>query len=253
MGAWTWAGASVIGTSHQWSGTRRQDAYRCIFNKGTGQHLVCVVADGAGSSEYGGEGASLVCRTITRAAEEHILKTGSLPTEDDVQIWVDVVRDRISFAASKRGKAPRDFAATMITVLSSGHETALFQVGDGCAVFKDAISGEWVIPLWPDHGEYASTTSFVTDDPAAKCRYYRHDERISAAVVMTDGLERLALDLHAKRPFTAFFDGISRPLLSSEATGKDQILSTALRSYLAGESICARTDDDKTLVIAVKK
>jgi hypothetical protein len=70
---------------------------------------------------------------------------------------------------------------------------------------------------------------------------------------MTDGLERLALDLHAKRPFTAFFDGISRPLLSSEATGKDQILSTALRSYLAGESICARTDDDKTLVIAVKK
>lgn len=253
MPHWTWASATTKGTSHIRTGTRRQDAYRCYVPADTPEFLICVVSDGAGSAEYGGEGASLVCRTIGLATRDHLRARRELPTDEEVRAWVDRVRDRISYAARQRAKAPRDFAATMICVLSDGRKTLIAQVGDGCAVLKDLDASEWRIPLWPDHGEYASTTTFVTDDPEARCRIVREDSEIAAIAALTDGLERLALDFAHQKPSGGFFDGMARPVASSTAQGKDAPLSAMLKQYLEGEAVCARTDDDKTLVIAARR
>jgi hypothetical protein len=184
---------------------------------------------------------------------EHLRGGGALPNDEAVLQWVDRVRDRISFAARQRSSTPRDFAATMIAVLSDGDQTLVAQVGDGCAALKDAQSGDWRIPLWPDHGEYASTTTFVTDDPEAKCRIHREQSDVSIVAVLTDGLERLAIDFAAGLPFAGFFDGVSRPVIASTAQGRDRPLSMHLEEYLNGEAICSRTDDDKTLVVAARK
>jgi hypothetical protein len=178
---------------------------------------------------------------------------GDLPVDDEVRMWVDQIRDRIAVAASQRDKTPRDFAATMIAVLSDGSKTLIAQVGDGCAVVKDVAGEEWRVLLWPDHGEYASTTTFVTDDPEAKCRIVREDGAVSALAVLTDGLERLALDFSTQKAFGGFFDAVSNPVLTSAAIGKDGPLSDMLKQFLESEAVCARTDDDKTLVVAARR
>jgi hypothetical protein len=141
----------------------------------------------------------------------------------------------------------------MICVLSDGRRTLIAQVGDGCAVVKDAGVCEWRIPLWPDHGEYASTTTFVTDDPEAKCRIARDESELVAIAALTDGLERLALDFSSQRPSGGFFDGMAKPVAASTAQGKDAPLSVMLKQYLEGQAVCARTDDDKTLVVAARR
>lgn len=250
---WTWASASTIGTSHIRTGTRRQDAYRCLVPAESPEFLVCVVSDGAGSATFGGEGASLVCRTLSQVAREHLRVTRMLPNDDEVRVWVDQVRDRIFLAAELRTCTPRDFAATMILVLSDGHQTLVAQIGDGCAVVRDTVTSDWRIPLWPDHGEYASTTTFITDEPEAKCRIFREQVDVSAIAALTDGLERIAIDFAGQKPFSGFFDGISKPVFISGAVGKDAPLSMQLEKYLDGDAICSRTDDDKTLVVAVRK
>jgi hypothetical protein len=253
MPAWTWIAASTRGTSHLKTGTRRQDAYKCYSPKEAPRFLLSVVSDGAGSAELGGEGASLVCRVFSSAAQHHLAETDSLPEDESVYAWIDQVRDCITFAATKRGKIPRDFAATLIAVLTDGTETLIAQVGDGCAVLRDAVSEEWEVPLWPAHGEYASTTAFVTDDPIAQCRIHRRENAIAGLAMMTDGLERLALDFQSKKPFPGFLDAMSNPVIAASNPGKDSRLSARLKEYLEGDAICSRTDDDKTLVVAARK
>jgi serine/threonine protein phosphatase PrpC len=162
---WTWIAAAHKGTSHEKSGVRLQDAYSCFSVKGEANNIFfAIVSDGAGSAKYGGEGASIVCRIFTVSARLHISKSGKLPTDDELEAWVDKARDSIYLAAEKRNLTPRDFAATLICLFSYGKETLVAHIGDGCAVLKDKELDDWIAPTWPDHGEYASTTSFITDE-----------------------------------------------------------------------------------------
>jgi hypothetical protein len=252
VASWTWAAASRRGTSHEKAGTRLQDAQACFSARfGDQTCFFAVVCDGAGSAEFGGQGASLVCRTLRTAARRHFASTGALPSEELLTAWIDKARDRIFAVSVRRGKLPRDFAATLICVFSLGSETVIAHVGDGCAVLRIRDGGAWQAPIWPDHGEYASTTTFVTDEPQPKVRIERLSETASAVVVFTDGLERLALDFQARVPSPKFFDGICQPLDRINQPGRQAVLSRQLRDYLGSAQINARTDDDKTLVLAV--
>jgi hypothetical protein len=61
-------------------------------------------------------------------------------------------------------------------------------------VIKELRSDSWSAVSWPEHGEYASTTLFMTDDAELRLRISRGQMRIEAAALFSDGLERLALD-----------------------------------------------------------
>lgn len=252
MAGWVWACASHVGTSHERTKQRLQDAYSCFVVDADGAEVFLgIVSDGAGSAEYGGQGAALVCRCIALAARRHFSRTLDLPTQAEVESWVDEARDRIYAAAQARGKEARDFATTLVCALSVGRSSAFLHVGDGCAVVREAASGLWVAPTWPDHAEYASMTSFVTDQPVAKVRLSTHDVPIDCLAVFSDGLERLVLDMAARRPFERFFSVVTQPILSSLVShGRDAQLSAQLEAYLGSDPINSRTDDDKTLVIA---
>ncbi|RYH63903.1 MAG: hypothetical protein EON54_07250 [Alcaligenaceae bacterium] len=180
------------------------------------------------------------CRTFSTAVRLHLKEVGSLPSDEAIHGWVDQVRDRIHFAAAQRDSSLREFAATMIAIVSDGTETLIVQVGDGCAALKHEGEMEWLVPIWPDHGEYASTTSFITDERGASLRILRDHAPVSAFAVMTDGLERLALDFAAAKPFNGFFNGVWLPLLDSTVAGCDRPLSNSLRDFLNGGQVCAR-------------
>lgn len=250
---WTWAAASCRGVSHQRGNVRLQDALKCTVGTGPGESIVIVVSDGAGSASHGGQGASLVCRSIAASATKYLEANRGLPDRDTLESWVDLTRDRIAAAASRRQLSPRDFAATLILVISDGADSITLHVGDGCAVLKDVERDSWIAPTWPDHGEYASTTSFVTDEPAAQIRVALHSGSISGIAAFSDGLERLVLDFQAKQPHAQFFERMIAPVASSDVRGRDRQLSAKLREYLDSEPVNNRTDDDKTLVLAVRR
>jgi hypothetical protein len=79
---------------------------------------------------------------------------------------------------------------------------------------------------------------------------HRRSEGISALVAFTDGLERLALDFCATQAHAPFFQGIVGPVTASGTTGRDHKLCAALGRYLESDAVNARTDDDKTLLVA---
>ncbi len=249
---WTWVAASVRGTSHERTGTRRQDAFRCSA-VGGGRTLVAVACDGAGSASRGGEGATLVARWLSLTAEAHLRNSVDLPSDKLVRDWIDSVRDLIAAAAERRGLRPRDFATTLVMVIAMPGRTLTIHVGDGAAVGRLTTDGHWVSLSWPENGEFASTTFFVTDDVEVRLRTERSDHHVDRIAVMTDGIERLALDLAGGVPHSPFFEGISDPVARSAITGRDGVLSRKLAQYLSSDAINARTDDDKTLIVASRR
>lgn len=170
-------------------------------------------------------------------------------SDEIVRDWIDGIRDRISTKATSLSVTPRDFAATLVAAIVSRDELVICHVGDGgCAVrMKDTI--EWESPSWPAHGEYASTTYFVTDDPQPQLRVTRVVGNYEEIAVFSDGIERLALDFANSVPFDRFFN----PMFASVPNGgpgRNRVISRGLRNYLDSKTITDRTDDDKTLIMA---
>ncbi|CAN5459632.1 protein-serine/threonine phosphatase PphC [soil metagenome] len=253
MNSWTWAAASCRGTSHVARNVRRQDAFSCSYGANGGKALIAVVSDGAGSAQMGGEGASLICRTLITQARQFDFSQSELPSDENLWNWIYAARERISQAAQIRCLRPRDFAATVILMISTGESTLVAHIGDGSAVAHCGETSEWTALSWPSQGQYASSTFFLTDDPEPKLNISRLNTPVTALAIFSDGVERLALDMAAQKPFKPFFDGMIRPVISTAAEGFDQKLSQQLSTYLNSDAVNARTDDDKTLILAVHR
>lgn len=251
---WTWISALKIGVSHVRSGTRLQDSLVSFSTSAKGiDTFVGIVSDGAGSAKYGGEGAALVVRTLSAQLRSWLRQNEKLPTTEDFAYWLDQVRDRITLVSTQRGLEVREFAATLLCAVSTGFETAVAHIGDGCAVLRSADSGSLIAPSWPYHGEYASTTAFVTDQPACRLVVEHLATSVDAVILFSDGLERLALDFRSQLPHQPFFDLVLRPLGKLDRGGRDYELSLSLKEFLDSERINSRTDDDKSLIVAIRR
>lgn len=243
------------GVSHIRSGTRLQDAKRCFEVQAPyiGETLVSIISDGAGSAEFGGQGASIACRTIASSVHNVLQTAAGVPSDDLIWSWTDLVRDRIYLAAEKRNKTARDFAATLVMFIASPTEVLTAHIGDGAIVARKKASTHWSVLSEPKNGEYASTTFFITDEPQPPLRIFRHPNEFDAIASFSDGIEHLVLDSVSGEPSSAFFNPVIRPLENSNRRGYDVDISRSLAKFLDSERLNERTDDDKTLVIAVAK
>lgn len=250
MMRWRWALASQIGTSHVRLGTRKQDALKTFTLKDQyGRQILCaMVCDGAGSAQYGGEGASLTCRLISQAVRQHFSHTDVMPNTVEIWSWIDAVRDCMAHAAQNREALRKNFACTLVLLIAREDESIIVHVGDGAIVGRDR-DGEWKALTWPENGEYASSTYFVTDDPEPRVRFVKSDECYTAYALFSDGIEDLALDQKAMTAHVPFFTSMIRSIDNLSGEGKDQGLSAALASFLDSDRVCERTDDDKSLIL----
>lgn len=242
---WRWAAASQIGTSHIHTGGRLEDAYAvshvandCIF---------AVVSDGAGSAKFGVYGAWLVCRTLKVHFRDWMRDNSGLPSDELLAEWIDGLRDRISTIADRRESIPRQFAATLAALLITPDEILTLHIGDSAIVGRRG--SHWDVLCWPENGEYAATTYFVTDDPEPRLNISRQPREHDAFALFSDGVGDLALSQSEQAAHLKFFAPMMRPVESATESGRIPDLSSKLKSYLAGPAVCERTDDDKTLVL----
>ena len=77
---------------------------------------------------------------------------------------MDDARDLIATVASRHQLEMKDYATTLVVAIASPAGLVTAQVGDGAIVVRDAETSSWNCPSWPQQGEYASTTFFITSD-----------------------------------------------------------------------------------------
>ncbi|EZP73058.1 putative protein serine/threonine phosphatase [Sphingomonas paucimobilis] len=247
MATWTWASASVRGTSHSELGENRQDAFRVLAARNG--MLVAVVCDGAGSATYGRYGAVLAARALSNCAQDWIGDQQTIPGPAEIETWVEDASQIIAGAAERIDAAERDFATTLVMAVSDGEKTITAHVGDGAIVARCRHSQQLLDLSWPDNGDYAATTFFLTD-PSPRLRIgLANGFAIDRLALMTDGLERLALNFLDRTAHAPFFDAMFR-VLPGAGCGCDAPLSRQLAAFLASDHVNGRTDDDKTLILA---
>lgn len=254
---WRIAAASSIGTSHVKQGSVCQDSHACrIMQDADGSDVVVLVAsDGAGSATRADAGSDCACSTIVEAVEVCLAKGRRVAsfTFDDARDWVDHVQRAIAYRAEQDGATERDYACTLLVAIIGTDAAAFLQIGDGAMVATDEI-GEWSWIHWPQRGDYANSTYFVTEKNA--CNQMAFDviaRPIDDVAVFTDGIEPLVLHYATKTVHSPFFNAMLGPVLASTRSGLDRNLSTSLEKYLASPKVCERTDDDKTLILATRR
>ena len=244
---WSFIKASVEGTSHNSAGVPCQDACDAFRLKdGDDSVLVAAIADGAGSAEHSELGA--------RAAVDHLLKVAcpeavgaDCLNEQLVRAWYQGTLEHLEGVAVREFIPVKDLACTLLLAVVWKNGAVLAQIGDGAWVLEK--DGELMAGTWPENGEFANVTVFLTSQGAFEhLQFKRIEGRMSAVAGFTDGIQSLALDFGARIPGVRFFNAMFSSLRSSSDATE---LLAPLRNLLESEMICSRTDDDKTLVLGV--
>jgi Protein phosphatase 2C len=252
MPRWSWVGACSIGSSHIREGTTCQDSAGCIELAIRDEHaLLAIVSDGAGSAKYSGIGSRIVVDCFARCVIAHLRANQCIETitKELVLDWLDNVRDHIFRSAEERAITPRDMAATLVGAIVFSERAIVCHVGDGACVLRKKEESEWQVASWPAHGEYASSTYFVTDDLEPNLQFNALEGDFNEIAIFSDGIERLALDFVNGNAFAPFFVPMFAPL-TALGPGRDRRLSLSLRKYLDSPRVLERTDDDKSLILA---
>lgn len=248
---WRLVSASEVGTSHAHTGTPCQDScWAQVDRLPNDEPLLSVfVSDGAGSAAKGGEGAELAIEAAAAVIAKK-LKRGEFGLSDVLATEIVIaVREHILAAAEASGLKARDYACTFMGLLSTKSGTLVLQIGDG-AVVVDCGSGLEVAVV-PMSGEYANMTHFVTDEEAVTLLVTKaYPDRALKVAAFTDGLQRIALNLATNTPHEPFFAPFFEAMAKATAE-QEEDFANLLVKFLGSARVNERTDDDKTLALAL--
>ncbi len=245
---WRFAKASNTGSSHRKTGRDCDDRVACVV---VDDVLVAAVADGAGSASLGARGAELATATLIAHVRSALPgRRGELSAL--LSEAVEKARECLLSEAQTLGLPPRELSCTLLAVAIGQTAGAAVQIGDGLIAIRQAGDG-WCWVFWPQRGEFANATFFLTD-PGALERI-AHDElsNVADVVMMTDGLEGLALHYQTQTVFSPLLDALISPLIDATSRCEVVRLSDALEGLLASEKVQARTDDDTSVLLATNR
>lgn len=261
--AWRGFGASATGTSHAERGGDCEDAHALIALDGGG--LVIAVADGAGSARCSQRGAWIA----VEAAAEVAAAVASAGETEPARAGIEAARRALEATVAADGESAQaerasgddpgdgaddnggeggplalaDLACTLLVAVLIDDRVDAAQVGDGAVIVRRG--GRLAVMAAGERGEFLNETCFVTSTGWAEELHTESADEVDAVAVMTDGLQLLALDMTTGQPHAAFFDPLLSWAAGSKADGRDLVL------FLGSEKVNARTDDDKTLALAV--
>lgn len=243
---WKHAQVSVRGAAHLRNDLPCQDSNGFLEVPGA---LVCALADGAGSASHADIGSELAVDAALDYFLRLFLRVGvsGAAARLDARCGLEMlaaVQQRMGREASGQSTSISDYASTLLVAVITAQRVILYQVGDG--LWCVCRNGILAAMTWPTGGEHASETTFVTCQTACQVLQCEILEGgFDALFGMTDGVERLALNMSGRVPHPGFFEPLARQLHKTVVP----IFSNQLTQLLASEAVCRRTDDDKTLAI----
>jgi hypothetical protein len=282
---WKYIARSAIGIGHQKLNLPCQDYAGCELK---GQYLIGVVADGAGSARFSELGSRSVVRAALRFLTNHEMEFESrgktiwgnikkllntelnwkllntdvtqlikpdnqVSIEDEVKAYFqNLLQECIADLrreAQQNNCDVKDLASTLLVFIAHTNWLVAMQVGDGLLVVRERDESDYRLIIKPRRGEFANETIFVTSDGAI--------DSIQTAIVnkpcaficaATDGVENVAVRLSDWSPFAPFFLPLEEYLRETDKPEEDD---RYLMDFLNSDRLNARTDDDKTLLIAL--
>ena len=254
---WQVAAVSIDGFSHEERNEGCQDAHDVRERDGW---LLAIVADGAGSTPFGGDGARLACKGVQDRLEDRIRdrpiwgprRLGAKAAKDLIHQAISGARDDILAEARARASNPDQFHATLVGCLVGPRNGGVFfHIGDGAACAMSSTDRVEAVISPPENGSYAETTFFVTQDNWREhLRFTPFRREHDLVLLMSDGVTPMALKgpIRAPEPVLPFIQPIDRYLRTvSREEGE-----AALRATLTSDKVRDITGDDKTVVWAVR-
>lgn len=210
--------------------------------------LLVAVADGAGSARRAEEGSRRAVEASTTYVAARIEK--ALPeTEGEVQSLLMSALDAARMALVElAGDEPlAELSTTLLLTLVTRSWLSSVQVGDGAVVCRER-SGTFDVLSVPGDDEYLNETTFLTSPNALSATHCVTipSSDITGVAVLSDGLTLLALRYSDNTAHAPFFEHMFSFAEQPDAS------EIELREFLGSERVCERTDDDKTLVLAVR-
>jgi hypothetical protein len=239
MSSWKVYAASAIGKGHIDGDLPCQDAF--AYASGA-ERLVAVVCDGAGSASRSEVGAINCSRTICDFLAAFEGPPEAVCDRPVIEQAVEVARTCLASFANELALPIRELNCTLVGAVLYPKGGCLFHIGDGVGVAE--FDGVSPLVSFPENGEYANETYFVTqDDWKIHLRVLNFTNEITSLALMSDG----AMSFAFKR--TGLFGPFMDPVKSYLATVSTKEGSEALKETLAGEGTWKITSDDKSLVL----
>jgi hypothetical protein len=234
--SWTVTAAKQVGTSHLRHGEGCADAFAIASGDGV---LVLAVADGAGSARCGADGAA---HAASRAVELALHETPDLRSvfQGTLDSLLEMIGDR----------PPADFHTTLLLAILTDEALAVGNIGDGWAVVREGDALRAVAAA--ERNEYVNETFFLTSRGALDDAVYEvvPAAGLDAVALLTDGAAWFSIDLDARTPSAALFDKLFA--FASDAARPSAERDEELARFLASERVVRKTDDDKTMILAVR-
>lgn len=258
---WTITAASAVGARHLARGRPCEDAFGHArwTEFGDADVALLAVADGAGSLAGAAEAATLAVGLTVECAERRLQR--GLPTDGrEWRRFLEALQDDIAerFRDSARvreaGTATGRLGTTLVVALLSDRWVGVVAIGDSFAVLRLA-DGSLHAPLLPTHANDVVTGTELlsstgrTDVRRAARIFVVEESSVDAVVLISDGVERALIQrgevdvVHAP-----FLD----PIIDEARTpgGASEGLATFL---LTDPDLTSTTDDDRTMVLAVRQ
>lgn len=246
---WRVVGAAAAGTSHVRLDLPCQDA---VAYQADERYLLVALSDGAGTAErsqYGAQTAVQAALDALLAALEAGLPVDQAGWQDTLLSAITAARSALESLAEIEEQTLRSYAATLILAVATADRLAVAQLGDGAVVAGEAADELFLVNR-AQRGEYANETYFLTqEDALEQVQISVYEKAVNLLAVMSDGLTRLALQLPAQEPYLPFF----KPLFEfATRANEEEQAAGHLVDFLTSGRVCDRTDDDKSLVLAVR-
>lgn len=254
-GGWSYICASVIGSKHSELGLPCQDASDCklVQSEGNNEILIAVTSDGAGSAQQAQIGAATACTSFINRVRKSLDDVSDLSflTEEYIKKWIDDFQCEIETLARQHETSIREFACTFVTGVIGKDQAIFSQIGDGGIVILEDETNESYKPIfWPQQGQFANQTNFLTDKNAVKnLMFTTLSQSVREVALFTDGMQNLVLHEETQTAHSPFFRPIFAALRKSDA-GHAEALQNGMIDYLMSPKVTERTDDDKTLIFA---
>jgi hypothetical protein len=258
--SWQIHAASARGFAHCLNNRPGQDRFLCITFQHSGLHesVLLIAADGAGSVRKSWAGAWIACRAIAESVRQMVLTPNGQRRLNAAEAWTEGLAVELFAQARKkliswagRLNVPDQELATTLNMIFTGHGFWSFALlGDGL-IASQAVRDEssWQILAFPQCGEFAGETTFLTSDQwIESMQFGAVSGNPDRMLITTDGLLPILYQSQTGIIHPSFVNPLFAAMESrklSEARKNNE-----LGKFLESKRIRTRCDDDLTLILA---